>query len=103
ALPFRDESFDAVVCGFGVRNVSNLEGCFTEVRRVLRPGGTFAILEFFRPRSSLTRFFHRVYNQGVLPAVGARISGDDEAYQYLADSMERFFSLEEAAERMEAC
>lgn len=102
ALPFPDESFDAVVCGFGVRNVSNLGACFREARRVLRPGGTFAVLEFFRPRGPLTRFFHRVYNQGVLPAVGAKISGDDEAYQYLADSMERFFSLEEAAELMES-
>lgn len=103
ALPFRDESFDVVVCGFGVRNVSDLNACFREVRRVLRPGGTFAILEFFRPRGPLTRLFHRIYNQGVLPAVGAKISGDDEAYKYLADSMERFFSLEEAAEMMEAC
>lgn len=103
ALPFRDGSFDAVVCGFGVRNVADLEACFREVRRVLRPGGTFAILEFFRPRGALSRLFHRVYNQGVLPAVGAKLSGDDEAYQYLADSMERFHSLEEAAALMEAC
>lgn len=103
ALPFENESFDVVVCGFGVRNVEDLAACFREVRRVLRPGGTFAILEFFRPRGPLTRFFHRVYNQGILPAVGARISGDGEAYQYLADSMERFFSLEEAAELMASC
>lgn len=103
ALPFSDESFDAVVCGFGVRNVSDLDACFREVRRVLRPGGTFAVLEFFRPRGSLGRLFHRIYNQGVLPAVGATISGDDEAYQYLADSMERFFSLEEAVEKMKSC
>lgn len=103
ALPFRDESFDAVVCGFGVRNVSDLDACFREVRRILRPGGTFGVLEFFRPRGPLSRLFHRIYNQGVLPAVGAKVSGDDEAYQYLADSMERFFSLEEAAALMERC
>lgn len=102
-LPFRDQSFDAVVCGFGVRNVADLEGCFREVRRVLRPGGVFAILEFFRAEKPLTRLFHRLYNQGVLPSVGAMISGDRSAYQYLADSMERFHSLEEARELMERC
>ena len=102
-LPFKDESFDAAVCGFGVRNVSDLAGCFREVRRVLRPGGVFIVLEFFRPERAVTRFFHNVYNRQVLPAVGAAISGDKGAYQYLADSMERFFSLAEAKELMASC
>lgn len=102
-LPFADQSFDAVVCGFGVRNVADLEACFREVRRVLRPGGMFAVLEFFRAEKALTRLFHRVYNQGVLPSVGAMISGDRSAYQYLADSMERFLSLAEAQALMESC
>jgi len=102
-LPFKDASFDAAVCGFGVRNVADLAGCFHEVRRVLKPGGTFVVLEFFRPERAVTRFFHNVYNRQVLPAVGAAISGDRGAYQYLADSMERFFSLAEAKELMASC
>ncbi|WP_373046396.1 ubiquinone/menaquinone biosynthesis methyltransferase [Vulgatibacter sp.] len=97
-LPFKDESFDAAVCGFGVRNVSDLAGCFREVRRCLKPGGVFVVLEFFRPERAVTKFFHNVYNRQVLPTVGAAISGDKGAYQYLADSMERFFSLAEAQE-----
>lgn len=103
ALPFRDESFDTVVCGFGVRNVADLAGCFREVRRVLRPGGTFAVLEFFRPQRAITRIFHTVYNRRVLPTVGAAISGDGNAYRYLAESMERFLSLEEAKALMTEC
>ncbi len=102
-LPFKDESFDAAVCGFGVRNVSDLAGCFREVRRVLKPGGVFVVLEFFRPERAMTKFFHNVYNRKVLPTVGAAISGDKHAYQYLADSMERFFSLEEAKALMGSC
>lgn len=102
ALPFRDGSFDAVVCGFGVRNVADLGACFAEVARVLRPGGTFAVLEFFRPQRAVTRVFHSLYNRRVLPAVGAVVSGDRDAYRYLAESMERFHSLEEAGELMEA-
>lgn len=102
-LPFRDESFDAVVCGFGVRNVEDLRACFEEVRRVLRPGGTFAVLEFFRAERALTRFFHNVYNRQVLPTVGGLLSKDGGAYGYLAESMERFYSLSEAMELMRSC
>jgi ubiquinone/menaquinone biosynthesis methyltransferase len=102
-LPFKDESFDAAVCGFGVRNVTDLAGCFREVRRVLKPGGVFVVLEFFRAERPMTRFFHNVYNRQVLPTVGAAISGDKGAYQYLADSMERFFSLDEAKDLLGSC
>ncbi|AKU89829.1 ubiquinone/menaquinone biosynthesis methyltransferase [Vulgatibacter incomptus] len=103
ALPFKDESFDVAVCGFGVRNVSDLAACFREVRRVLKPGGTFAILEFFRPEKAITRAFHSLYNRRVLPTVGAAVSGDGDAYRYLAESMERFHSLAEAKELLASC
>ncbi len=103
ALPFRDGSFDVAVCGFGVRNVSDLAACFREVRRVLRPGGTFAILEFFRAEKAITRIFHSVYNRHVLPSVGSALSGHGEAYRYLAESMERFHSLDEATALMADC
>jgi ubiquinone/menaquinone biosynthesis methyltransferase len=89
-LPYAEGSFDAALCGFGVRNVENLAACLTEVRRVLRPGGVFVVLEFFRAERAVTRAFHRVYNRHVLPAVGAALSGDGSAYRYLAESMERF-------------
>lgn len=102
-LPFKDGSFDAAVCGFGVRNVADLAGCFREVGRVLRPGGIFLVLEFFRPERQVTKIFHHVYNRRVLPMVGAAVSGDKDAYQYLADSMERFHSLAEAKELMASC
>lgn len=102
ALPFREASFDAALCGFGVRNVEDLPACLAELLRVLRPGGTLIVLEFFRAERAVTRAFHRIYNRHVLPAVGAAVSGDGTAYRYLAESMERFVTRAGMEELMAA-
>lgn len=90
ALPFPDDSFDAVVCGFGVRNLADLGKGMREVRRVLRPGGIFLTLELFQPRAATTRLVHGAGLKYVLPVMGAAIAGDRDAYAYLADSMAGF-------------
>ncbi len=95
ALPFADASLAAVVCGFGIRNVADTEKAIREVRRVLVPGGVFVTLEFFRPSRLPTRLFHRAYATCLLPAVGGLVSGDRDAYAYLARSMDGFFSRPE--------
>jgi ubiquinone/menaquinone biosynthesis methyltransferase len=95
ALPFDDGTFAAVVCGFGMRNLADPERGVREVRRVLRAGGVFVTLEFFRPSHLATRTFHGVYARVVLPAVGGWISGDKTAYQYLSQSMAGFFTRQE--------
>lgn len=95
ALPFSEGEFQAVVCGFGMRNLRDPRQGIAEVRRVLRPGGVFATLEFFRPSRPLTRLFHWIYNRRVLPWAGGLISGDGAAYAYLAASMEGFLSRAE--------
>jgi ubiquinone/menaquinone biosynthesis methyltransferase len=91
-LPFGEGSFDAALCAFGVRNLDDPLAGLREARRVLVPGGRFAVLEFFRPTSRPRRWLHALYNRNVLPAVGGIVSGDRGAYRYLAESMERFLT-----------
>ena len=90
SLPFADGSFGGLTCGFGLRNLDDAAAGLAEMRRVLAPGARCVILDFFRPRRSVTRAVQALYNQRVLPLVGGLISGDASAYRYLADSIERF-------------
>ncbi len=86
-MPFAGASFDAIIAGFGIRNVPEPERAVREAARVLRPGGVFVVVDFFRPTTWLARLMDRSYNRIVLPIVGRLVSGDAAAYQYLADSM----------------
>jgi 4-hydroxy-3-polyprenylbenzoate decarboxylase len=94
-LPFADKSFGAVVCGFGVRNLADLDRGIDEVKRVLRPGGVFITLELFKtpaPIGSILRF--------ALPKVGRLVAKDEGAYAYLASSMSKFLSREDYERRL---
>lgn len=95
SLPLQNESFDAVVCGFGIRNLECRQRAVEEIRRVLRPGGTLLVLEFFRPEKGLAKAFYQTYGRFVIPKLGGLISKNPEAYQYLQDSIQRFFSIGE--------
>ncbi len=95
ALPFPDESFDACLCAFGVRNWSDPLMGLREVNRILRAGGELAVLDFLRSEGSRMERLKQLYIQGVLPVVGFIASGDKQAYRYLAKSMEEFYSGEE--------
>lgn len=100
ALPFEDDSFDALTVAFGVRNVERLGGAFEEFARVLRPGGTVACLEITRPANRIAGGFYRVWFDRVVPVVGGLISGDREAYSYLPQSTLDFPRPRELAELM---
>ncbi|GDX29899.1 demethylmenaquinone methyltransferase [Actinomycetes bacterium] len=86
ALAYPAESFDAVVCGFALRNFVDLVQVFAEVARVLRPGGRFAALDAAVPESYLARAGNTVWFRGVVPVLGRVLSRDPEAYRYLPAS-----------------
>ncbi|MBO5831123.1 MAG: bifunctional demethylmenaquinone methyltransferase/2-methoxy-6-polyprenyl-1,4-benzoquinol methylase UbiE [Alistipes sp.] len=89
-----DESVDAVTVAFGVRNFENLEGGLSELHRVLKRGGKLVVLEFSIPRNRLVRWVYAQYSHRLLPRIGALISKDRKAYDYLPDSVEEFPSPE---------
>jgi len=89
-LPLDDMSVDVYTSAFCLRNVTHLERALTEARRVLKPGGRFLCLEFSLVTAPLLRKLYDAYSFSVLPALGARIAGDRDAYQYLAESIRKF-------------
>ncbi|MGB7029006.1 MAG: bifunctional demethylmenaquinone methyltransferase/2-methoxy-6-polyprenyl-1,4-benzoquinol methylase UbiE [Candidatus Acidiferrum sp.] len=96
-LPFADNSFDVITTAFGFRNLANYEAGLREIQRVLKPGGTIAILEFTEPPDNILGNLYRWYFRSVLPRIGAAISGDSAAYTYLPKSVSRFFLPPELA------
>ena len=99
-LPFADGSFDVVTSAFGFRNLANYEEGLKEIRRVLKPGGTVAVLEFTEPAPGVLGDMYRWYCRKVLPRIGGLLSGDHNAYKYLPASVARFFRPEELASLM---
>jgi ubiquinone/menaquinone biosynthesis methyltransferase len=94
-IPLRDGVLAGMTCAFGMRNLSNTEQGLREAHRVLKPGGVFVVLEFYRPSTLFMRLFHGVYARFVLPTVGFMVSRDREAYGYLARSMKGFYTRSE--------
>ena len=89
-LQFADDSFDAVMASFGVRNFENLERGLADMHRVAKPGGTVLVLEFSSPRKFPFRQLYDFYSRHVLPFVGKTVSKDDSAYRYLPESVRAF-------------
>ena len=89
-LPVPDASFDAVTVAFGFRNLANYEAGLVEMRRVLRPGGMAAILEFSQPPNAVFAALYCWYSRQVLPRIGGLISGSRDAYEYLPESVRKF-------------
>jgi demethylmenaquinone methyltransferase/2-methoxy-6-polyprenyl-1,4-benzoquinol methylase len=96
-LPLADASFDAVTVAFGLRNLANPTAGLTEMRRVLRPGGALAILEFSAPTARWFRRVYHLYLGRVVPAIGDRIAGGDGSYRYLATTVRDFPDQESLA------
>ncbi len=90
ALPFEDQTFDAVTVAFGVRNFENLEQGLSDIRRVLKPGGKAIILELSNPTAFPIKQLFNFYFNKITPAMGKLISKDNRAYEYLPESVAKF-------------
>jgi demethylmenaquinone methyltransferase/2-methoxy-6-polyprenyl-1,4-benzoquinol methylase len=90
AMPLPDASFDAAMVAFGIRNVIDPARACAEFRRVLRPGGRLAILEFGTPTLPGLRQIYGWYFRNVLPRIGRLVSRHADAYSYLPASVESF-------------
>lgn len=89
-LPFKDNSYDAITAGFGVRNFEDLNKGLSEMHRTLKEGGIVAILEPSEPSSFPLKQLYNLYFHHILPFIGGIISKDKNAYTYLPDSVSAF-------------
>ena len=89
-MPFEDHSFDAITVAFGVRNFETLENGLKEILRVLKPNGTFVILETSIPNKTPYKQGYNFYTKNVLPLIGRVFSKDKSAYHYLYESASVF-------------
>ncbi len=89
-LPIEDQCIDVYTIAFGIRNFTRIDRALAEAHRVLRPGGRFLCLEFSRVLLPLLSSAYDAYSFKVLPALGEIVTGNREAYQYLAESIRRF-------------
>jgi demethylmenaquinone methyltransferase / 2-methoxy-6-polyprenyl-1,4-benzoquinol methylase len=103
SLPLRDNSLDLITVAFGFRNFTSYSRGLAELRRVLIPGGTLAILEFSTPPRRVVRSAYRFYSTRVLPRIGAAFSGARDAYEYLPESVRKFPDAPALASAMRAC
>lgn len=100
-LPFPDGQFDAVTIAFGLRNLDDVNQGLNEIYRMLKSGGTAAILEFSRPVVPVFRQLFALYFRHIVPRLGAVVSGVNGAYQYLHDSVQSFPDQEQLAAMMQ--
>lgn len=100
-LPFRSESFDAVVSGFLLRNVTDITQALQEQYRVLKPGGRIVCLDTTRPKPNLFSPAINFHLNTIIPILGKIITGDGEAYSYLPQSTQHFLFAEQLAEKMQ--
>ena len=99
-LPFKETTFDAVVSGFLMRNVTDIQQALKEQYRTLKPGGRIVILDTTRPKKNLLSPFIWIHMHLIIPTVGGLLSGERDAYNYLPDTTENFLTAEQLASRM---
>jgi demethylmenaquinone methyltransferase/2-methoxy-6-polyprenyl-1,4-benzoquinol methylase len=100
-LPFPDNSFDAVVSGFLMRNVTSVRAALREQWRVCKPGGRVLVLEIPRPPDNLLGALFRLYFYRLVPVLGGLISGQPDAYTYLPASTDAFLRPSQLKAAME--
>ncbi len=101
-LPFDEGAYDAVTAAFGLRNMASWPDAVREMARVTRPGGALIILDFSLPRFAVLRGPYRFYLHKIMPRIAGWITGQYEAYAYLAGSIEKFPSGDAMCEMLMA-
>jgi demethylmenaquinone methyltransferase/2-methoxy-6-polyprenyl-1,4-benzoquinol methylase len=103
-IPFPDEHFDCVGISFAFRNLTYLNPIWelhlAEVRRVLKPGGRYVIVETSQPRSAVIRAFFHLYLRVYVAPAGILLSGERSAYRYLAESAAHYYTPEQVREML---
>ncbi len=99
-LPFADARFDALVSGYLLRNVADLDRALAEQLRVLKPGGWMVTLDTTRPVRNLLSPLIYIHMHFIIPLLGTLLTGQRDAYTYLPDTSEHFLSAEVLAERL---
>lgn len=99
-LPFDDTSFDAVVSGFLMRNVIDLQKALNEQYRILKTGGRIAILDTTRPKKNILSPFIWIHMHFVIPTLGGLLTGSRDAYRYLPETTEGFVTAQDMAGHM---
>lgn len=94
-IPVRSNAVWGVTVAFGVRNLAQTQKGLGEMWRVLKPGGKLLILEFSRPQNRFFKPFYNFYLNKILPRIAGLVSGDKEAYEYLASSIAKFYEPNE--------
>ncbi len=100
ALPFPDNSFDCITMAFGLRNVTDKDKALASMYRVLNPGGQLMVLEFSKPADWLAKAYD-AYSFHLLPRIGKVITGDEDSYRYLAESIRMHPDQETLKQMME--
>ena len=100
SLPFPSGGFDAVVSGFLLRNVSDIQGALREQHRVLAPGGSIVVLDTTRPSKNLLSPLINFHLHTVIPALGQVVTGSKEAYTYLPETTDAFLEAKKLAALM---
>jgi demethylmenaquinone methyltransferase / 2-methoxy-6-polyprenyl-1,4-benzoquinol methylase len=90
AINYPDNTFDAVMVAFGVRNFENLEKGLAEIKRVLKPGGRLLVIEFSKPQQKAIKGFYKLYMGMVAPQIAKWFKQNKEAYEYLNESASAF-------------
>jgi len=100
-LPFKNNTFDIYTISYGIRNVSNINYCLSEAYRVLKPGGHFLCLEFSKVENEILNAFYQNYSK-LIPVMGKLIIGSESPYQYLIDSISKFYSQNELVDLLKS-
>jgi len=93
-LPFKNDTFDYYTISYGIRNVTNINKCLEEAYRVLKPGGRFFCLEFSKVENETLNFLYQKYSK-LIPLIGKIVVGSEEPYEYLINSIDKFYSQNE--------